>query len=235
MRLVCVALAIVACSKEPPAPPPVRAQAELTRQVTAFATLVHGGTLPALGDARVVRPPSEAELAWIVDRTQALAPRLNSALALFDQMRTVIHAYADRDVAAGKDSPESLAWFLANAVGNADLIDVLIDEFLPTIVHDEKYQKRIDGLKQVEAGAVGSLQGMLITVGARRVDVATRVHILDVWHAHAASYRKVWSADDCTKLAGMVAMIQLGEKNASINEGLARLAKDLENCHGGVR
>lgn len=234
MKYSLLILLAVACTKSPPAPPPVRAQAELTKQVTAFATLVHGGTLPALEDTRFVRPPSEPELAWIVDRKQPMATRMNSALDLFDQMRTVVHAYADRDVKAGKDSPESVAWFLATAVGYADLIDVMIDEFLPTIAHDDKYQNRIDGLHQVEQGGVGLLQGMLITVGARRIDVATRIHILEVWHAHAASYRKVWSADDCTKLAGMVAMIQLGEKNASINEGLTRLAKDLESCHGGL-
>jgi hypothetical protein len=241
VRLATLLLVVAACSKAQPvaAAPAPRSREELTNQIRAFAARVKTAP-PSIGDPAFVRPPTDEELAWVNDRHLPVGDRIAWASDLFDDERTILHAYTDPLAAellthpdTVKDTPEDLAWTEACVVSFARLTDVMLDEFLPSVSRtDGKYENRIAGAKQMAAGGRTLLQAGLIVLRARRVDLPARRHLLAVWTAHIASFRKLWSAEDCAAIQGWLSEVVLTETDPALTRGLEDLAAAAQGCHG---
>lgn len=252
MKLATV-LMLAACSKAPandtskqapqvpPAPDHVRSPDELAQQIHAFADKVHGGALPSAREPAFVPPPTDRELAWINDRSRPLDHRISVAMDINDDLRMIVHAYTDRDVAEGTahpatahDSFESVVLGEALVEAFAHLDDAMLDEFLPSVSRtDGKYQSRLAGLEQMEAGALEMMHGALITLQARRVPVAWRAGIVAVWRDHMDSYRKLWTAEDCKTIQSWLAPVVLTETDRGLTSALQELAARVQDCPGG--
>jgi hypothetical protein len=241
MRLATLLLVAVACSKPAPAPAPTapRSREELAKQIRGFAALVKT-TLPSIGDPAFVRPPTDEELAWVNDRRLPVGDRIAWGSGLYDDEVAILQAYTDPLLAeaqahpdTAKDTPEDLTWSEACIDSFARLTDLMLDEFLPSVSRtDGSFETRLDGAKKMAAGALTMLQGTLVTLNARRVDVAARRHLLAVWSAHVASFRKLWSADDCAKIQGWLSTVVPAEKDPALTRGLQDLGAAMQGCHG---
>ena len=241
MRLATLLLVVAACSKAQPvaAAPAPRSREELTNQIRAFAARVKTAP-PSIGDPAFVRPPTDEELAWVNDRRWPVGDRIAWASDLYDDEVAILHAYTDPLLAeaqahpdTAKDTLEDLAWSEACIDSFAHLTDLMLDEFLPSVSRtDGSFETRLDGARKMAAGALTMLQGTLVTLNARRVDVAARRHLLAVWSAHVASFRKLWSADDCAKIQGWLSTVVLAEKDPALSRGLQDLGAATQGCHG---
>jgi hypothetical protein len=220
---------------------PARKMDDLIRITEAFLARITATApilLPSRGRADFVEPATEAEIAWINDRSQPLDQRVGQAMRLFDATKAVVRAYVDRDVsryasdrAHAGDSTEALVWSESAVRQYGRLADALVDELLPTVAAtDTTYHARLEGLAKAGVGAFGMLQGTLITLRARRSDLEARRRLMAAWRDHAASFAKLWQPSQCSQLGTWLTEILGAEKDAVLIDSMRVVASGLSSC-----
>lgn len=216
--------------------------AAVRRFVAAIAPL-EDAALPALGQPAFLEPPDEPQLAWINDGALPLTGRMERAMALYDDTRAILHRYAGRDTARAAadparavDSGESLRWSAAAVRLLGRISSALLDEFLAALPPDDpKRAARLQGLETMRAGAAGMLRGTLITLGARRADLAGRRGLAAAWRAHATRYAALWTAEQCGQLAPGLREVLAAEQDPELRTHLEELSARLASCSGAAR
>jgi len=216
----------------PTAPPelPPRARDDLTQAVSDFAA---ESATPPLGDPAFLVPPREAELDWINDTGAPMQDRMERALALYDDSKSIMKRYVPAAVAEGADTPESLFWSEAVIRIFGRICTVIVDEFIPTLSEqDPSYATRMNGLTKMGDGAFLMVRGSMITLNARRAPLESRRRLAAAWRMHAPRYGGLWRADRCVQLVQWVRDVVTSEKDATLRADLEAVATAFGACRG---
>lgn len=241
-------VALAACFHDAPAPvQPARTAAPAratTRsmdqllQAMAQLAIMNPARFPKLGEPAFIEPPREAELAWITDHTIPMQTRLENA-SKFNALSIAImlgYAFEDPavpDLAKLKDSAETVGWMAANTRQLARYMTVLLYEIRPTFSRtDPSFPLKVEGAKQMEAGAFDLLSGALITLRARRAELTARRDLIEVWARHGSTYRHVWRPERCAQLAEQLRSVRSEEHDIEIQRMMDQLAAHLQDCKG---
>jgi hypothetical protein len=211
---------------------------ELVAATSAFRAKVTTGTLPGAADPAFVAPPSEAELAWVTDRSLPLAQRVETALKLTGDLPVIMRAYAERDAraalaspATARDSTEMLRWTEPMIRLLGPLGTVLVEEFMPTVPKDDpSYAVRLEGAKKIGSGSTEMMRGGLVTLKAQRSELRDRQLLADAWSDVIGTYAKHWDVAQCDGLVPLVREVAAIERDPAIAASLRTILVQLAQC-----
>jgi hypothetical protein len=157
-------------SAQQPAPTyPAADRAWSSADYRDLAELIKSGVpLPALADpfgqAVFERIVSLQNLELSRNKTLPLGSRIEEALTLLDRTKTLLVAYITK-AQSGSPYERELARLQVFLMAEASLLLDLVDEFVPTIKRDEKYEVRMEGLAKMRQGIRTIMAGAVESAG----------------------------------------------------------------------
>lgn len=137
--------------------------------------------LPRLSDKQekvlLQRLTSTENLEFYKNRTLPVSSRLQDFFSLQEGVNSIVNLYlaaVDRGENMKGEMVRVTAFMLHAWAAGAELVD----EFLPTIPRDEKYEIRMDGLRKMYLGMMTVFSGIETSLGERRIYAAEHLSIL---------------------------------------------------------
>ncbi len=191
-----------------------------------LAELIKSGVpLPALAD-----PAGQAVFERIVNlqnlelsrnKTLPLASRIEEALTLLDRTKSLLVAYITK-AQSGSPYERELARLQVYLMAEASVLLDLVDEFLPTIKRDEKYEVRMEGLARMRQGIRTIMAGAVESAGETSFySKASTLVLVQGIETYLPSFRPILTDQDRQDFARRIAR-QRGE--ATDPEVVAALA-----------
>lgn len=173
---------------------------------TAELLTAGGVALPtydgADGEKIFLRMISVENFSLARDLSLPLDRRMGDAIAMQQAANAMMKKYAAEATRGAKLNRE-MAELLAFSLRMCTVMFTLVDEFLPTIKHDDKYQIRIDGLRKMKMGMEGLFAAAEQTLGEKDfyTDADIRV-LLRAMGETIPAFNREFSSDFRVELRG---------------------------------
>lgn len=205
----------------------VRPPSVLLREVADFARSVSASGAVTPRSPTWVTPPTQAELAWALDRSTPLNTRMEALRALMDACRETVRALGVSSVAA-------LHWVPSLVRLSGTLVVLMLDEFLPTIPPDDpSYATRMDGLRRMGNGTLEMVGGAL-TITAGGGDDALRLALVEAVRDHVATFARLWSPYDRSGVAATLRSVRASERDSNVAAALDDASAALARAGAGA-
>jgi hypothetical protein len=233
VSILCAVLLTGPLSAQQPKPTyPAADRAWSSADYRDLAELIKSGVpLPALADpaARQVfeRIVSLQNLKLARNKSLPLASRIEEALALLDRTKSLLVAYITK-AQSGSPYERELAMLQVYLMAEASLLLDLVDEFLPTIQHDEKYDTRMAGLAKMRQGIRTIMTGAVESAGETSYySKASTLDLVRGIETYLPSFRPILTDQDRQDYARRLARQRGDAADPEIVAALAHLEQAL--------
>jgi hypothetical protein len=103
---------------------------------------------------------ADDNLSFFRNRSLPLSSRMSESVAYFQSQNDILKTYAGA-LDRGKVSGDDVIDLLAAELSTVQVVLELVDEFLPTVPRDEKYEARMHGLQTMRQGLATMVSGVL--------------------------------------------------------------------------
>jgi hypothetical protein len=206
--------------------------AQLTQQHARLKS-VTPEQYPSADSPEFVHSVSWDELGPLRGRKAPTMQRFGTLMSLLEQTQALMKMYSNRDTLIGKsdpsklkDSTEALHYVRAQLHVSAVLFPIALDELMPSLPpqHPQAEAAR-GGLEQMRSGLVGTVQGVLTTIHARRSPLSDRRELSEALSFHSDVFGRSLRTPQVVQIHGWLAEALKKETDATIRTNLERAKK----------
>jgi len=208
-----------------------RSFTQLITEIQGFESALQKMALteyPLIADSGFVQPPTWNELQPLLERKTDLKQRLSNTLLTESVLRKILIAYTAKTMSevqesptTAKDSAEGISYGVSLLNFWAVAMPLFYDELLPTLdPKDDNYPTQIDGLKKIQIGVTGIIQGLLITINARRITIPNRIIIANTLKDRSPVFSRLLIAEYKNQINVWLTQVIAEEKNSIIKTAL---------------
>ena len=167
---------------------------------------------------------SRRGLSFYGNRDIPLNDRMPDCIALYGSVSTLLKKYLQQHNERHIDSSRELARMTAHALYLSTAMNSLLEEFLPTIQRDDKYEIRMDGLRKVKDGLATFWGGAMLSLTERTIYADEDILIMaNAMAENIVSQQKLLGEKNLLEIQTRAEELIKKEKNEDIKAALKQI------------